>query len=109
MHKDYLNLQDFGLSIFKKNTLVYLYIYNINYFCLLKINKDLKIKIKNKQTIEIHNQKKMEFNLINLFIKQFTLCNSSKIRFTGKGYKIKKNSKESLILLFNRSHITTLW
>ncbi len=102
-----LNLQNFNLSIFKKNTLTYLYIYNVNYFCFLKISN--KIKIKNKQIIEIYNQKQSDLNDVSIFIKQFTLCDSSKIKFTGKGYKIKKNSKESLMLLFNKSHITTIW
>ena len=46
---------------------------------------------------------------MNKFIKQFYLCNFTKIKFSGKGYKIKKNSKQSLILLFNRSHTTILW
>ena len=101
-----LNLQNFNLSIFKKNTLTYLYIYNVNYFCFLKISN--KIKIKNKQIIEIYNQKQSDLNDVSIFIKQFTLCDSSKIKFTGKGYKIKKNSKESLMLLFNKSHITTI-
>ena len=102
-----LSLQNLGLSVFKKNKITYLYIYNINYCCLIKTNKT--VKVKNKQNVDIYNQKKNELNLINSFIKQFNLCNSTKIKFTGKGYKIKKSSKESLILLFNRSHTTTLW
>ena len=104
-----LNLQNFNLSVFKKNILIYLYIYNSSYYCFFKINKNTKIKIKNKQIIEIYNQQKQKLNNINFFIKQFALCDSSKIKFAGKGYKIKKNSKESLILLFNRSHTTTMW
>jgi hypothetical protein len=43
------------------------------------------------------------------FLKQFNLCNFSKIKFTGKGYKIKKNTKSSLVLLFNRAHTTVIW
>ncbi len=109
MYNNVLNLQNFELSIFRKNTLVYLYIYNVNYYCFLTFGKVVSIKIKNKQTIEIYNRTQKELCGINNFIKQFSLCNSSKIKFTGKGYKIKKNSKESLILLFNRSHTTTIW
>ena len=101
-----LNLNNFDLSIFKKNTYVYIYIYNIYYCCCFKISK--KIKIKNRFSIEIRNQNSKEVNLINLFVKQFSLCQLSKIKFTGKGYKIKKNTKNSLILLFNRSHLTTI-
>ncbi len=109
MYNNNLNLQNFNLSIFKKNTLTYLYLYNTNYYCFLRVVKGVKIKIRDKKNIELHNQKLIELNLINFFIKQFSLCESSKIKFTGKGYKIKKNSKESLILLFNRSHTTTIW
>lgn len=109
MYSNNLNLQNFNLSIFKKNTLMYLYLYNVNYCCFLKIGKGVKIKIKGSQTVELYNNNKNELNLINFFVKQFNLCSSSKIKFTGKGYKIKKNNKESLILLFNRSHTTTLW
>lgn len=102
-----LNLNNFDLSIFKKNTYVYIYIYNVHYCCCFKINK--KIKIKNRFSIEICNQNSEGVNLINLFVKQFFLCQLSKIKFTGKGYKIKKNTKNSLILLFNRSHLTSIW
>jgi hypothetical protein len=110
MYNSNLNLHNFDLSIFKKSTLTYLYLYNINYCCFLKISKSVKIRITGRQTIELYNNNnKNELKLISFFIKQFNLCNSSKIKFTGKGYKIKKNSKESLILLFNRSHTTTLW
>ena len=109
MYNNNLNLQNFDLSIFKKNTLTYLYLYNINYCCFLKISKGVKVKIISRQTIGVYNNNKNELNLVNFFLKQFDLCKSSKIKFTGKGYKIKKNSKESLILLFNRSHTTTLW
>jgi hypothetical protein len=46
---------------------------------------------------------------LNFFIKQFNFFNFTKIKFTGKGYKIKKNSNKSVVLLFNRAHTTTLW
>ena len=58
----------------------------------------LKLKVNNLQ-----NKK------LNWFLKQFYICAFNKIKFSGKGYKIKKNSKQSLILLFNRSHITIIW
>lgn len=104
-----LNLQNFDLSIFRKNLSIYFYIYNTNYCCFLKTNKTTKIKIRNNKTIEVYNQKQNKINNFESFIKQFALCETSKIKFTGKGYKIKKNSKKSLMLLFNRSHITTIW
>ena len=47
--------------------------------------------------------------LVNKFLKQFSLNEFTKIKFTGKGYKIRKNSPKSMILLFNRAHISILW
>ena len=104
-----LNLENFNLSIFKKKELTYLYIYNTNYYILIKISKTFKIKIRTKNLLELlklTNNKELSFRG---FIKQFHLCEFTKIKFTGKGYKIKKNTKYSLILLFNRAHITTIW
>jgi len=37
------------------------------------------------------------------------MCDVTKIKFTGKGYKIKKNTKSSVIMLFNRAHMTVFW
>jgi hypothetical protein len=82
--------------------------YNNNYFCLIKIPNSVKIKLITRQTIKLYNGWADFFGL-NPFLKQFSTCESTKIKFTGKGYKIKKNSKNSLVLLFNRSHTTTIW
>jgi hypothetical protein len=43
------------------------------------------------------------------FILQFIKYKYTKIKFSGKGYKIKKYKNNSIILMFNRSHITSLW
>lgn len=102
-----LNLQGFNISIFKKNQVVYIYVYNINYYCFIKVSNFIKIKLKNKYTIELFS-KKHKIDNIKPFIKQFHLNEFSKIKFTGKGYKIKKNTKNSLVLLFNRAHTTTI-
>lgn len=109
----FLNNNNF--SVFKKNDNIYLYIYNKYYFCLIKFNNSIKINITNQTTLKIIQTKnwsnifKSDIKKLDFFIKQFNFSNFTKIKFTGKGYKIKKNSNKSVILLFNRAHITTLW
>lgn len=103
-------LENFKISIFKKKNKIYLYIYNSTYFCLIKINLKLKVFIKNDKYIEIiHNNKNHPVKKLNFFLEQFYFYKFIKIKFTGKGYKIKKNTNRSMILLFNRAHTTTLW
>lgn len=109
MNKIYINLHGFNVSIFKKNNLLYVYVYNNIYYSLIRISQKAKIKLKTRLVLEINNKQSINTNHFKIFLKQFTVCESSKIKFTGKGYKIKKNSKKSLMLLFNRSHITTIW
>jgi len=104
-----LNLENFNISIFKKKELTYLYVYNTNYYTLIKISKIIKINIRTKNLLELLNPTNNNEISLKSFIKQFRLCEFTKIKFTGKGYKIKKNTKHSLILLFNRAHITTIW
>lgn len=109
MYSEVLNLHGFNISIFKKNKLIYLYIYNNIYYSFIKIPQKIKLKLKTRLILEINDKQPVELTRVKTFLRQFTKCESLKIKFTGKGYKIKKNSKNSLMLLFNRSHITTIW
>jgi hypothetical protein len=105
-----INLENFKVSIFFSKKSLYLYIYNQTYYCLIKVNKELKINFKNNKTIEVKNGEiSKTINRVNLFLKQFYFYEFTKIKFTGKGYKIKKNTNKSIVLLFNRAHTTTLW
>jgi hypothetical protein len=104
-----INVSNFKLSIFLTKNYTYIYIYNNTYYCLVKIQKNLKINLKNNKVIEIKEIKTTNLVYkINLFLKQFYFYEFTKIKFTGKGYKIKKNTTKSMILLFNRAHTTTL-
>lgn len=106
--KNLINLQNFHFSILKKAGTNYIVIYNSHYYSIVKIK--IKIKILNSNFIELGSGlSHVVIKSINEFLKQFYLCKFNKIKFTGKGYKIKKNTKQSIILLFNRSHTTTLW
>ena len=91
----------YNISIFKNHFSYYLYVYSKNYFMLIKINTNPKKK-NNLLCVVITKT-------IDAFIKQFVIYTNNKIKFTGKGYKIKKNHKNNLILLFNRSHITNIF
>lgn len=105
-----INLETFKVSILISKKFMHLYIYNKTYYCLIKINKNLKVDIKNNKTIQIKNEIKNEVpKIINQFLKQFYFYEFTKIKFTGKGYKIKKNTNKSMVLLFNRAHTTTIW
>lgn len=111
-YKESIFLKNYNLSIFKKNQHIYVYIYNTQYYCILKIPSNIKIFLeKTKKFTLIYKNPQINniYNSINSFLKQFFLYEYTKIKFTGKGYKIKKNTNKSLILLFNRSHITILW
>jgi len=102
-----VNIKGFNISIFKKKKFYFLFIYSGNYYCIIKVLN--QVKVKNTSFIEIYNDSKNTQKAINLFLKQFYMCSFTKIKFTGKGYKIKKNAKQGLIMLFNKAHITTLW
>ena len=104
--KNLINLQNFQFSILKKGGINYVIIYNTNYYSIIRIKTS--IKLINNKFIELNNLSNIVITGINKFLNQFYLCNYTKIKFSGKGYKIKKNTKQSIILLFNRSHTTTL-
>ncbi len=103
-------LENYKISIFTHKEYVYLYIYNKYYYCLVKLSKRIKINIKTNKIIEFKNLNKQSIvRDLNIFLKQFYFYEFTKIKFTGKGYKIKKNTNKSIVLLFNRAHTTTLW
>ena len=109
MFKEIIPINNHSLSIFNKKKYVYVYVYNNTFCCFLKFSKNLKIKLKTSKTLEVVSVCKNNVFKIRKYLQQFLWCNFVKIKFTGKGYKIKKNNKKSIILLFNRAHITIMW
>lgn len=94
------------LSIFSKNDkFIYVYIYENNYSIIIKHEcKDLK-----KIFLEINNHEvTFNKNILIRFLNQIVIYSYIKIKFTGKGYKIRKFNK-SAKLMFNRAHRTILW
>lgn len=87
-----------------------MYLYNKKYSIFLKISLELKIIssqcliIKKKQNF-IHNYN----SILQKYFVQIQSFDYVKIKFSGKGYKIKKTNNKHLVLLFNRAHITHLW
>lgn len=47
--------------------------------------------------------------IFKYFLVQFIKYQAYKIKFTGKGYKIKKPTKKSFRFLFNKSHLCVIW
>ena len=116
--KKTLDLKFYEYSIFNSKNEYIIYIYTNYYYSVINLNKNNEIKLKYSQEIFLekkflensNNSKKINFNYIfSKYLSQFNLCCFTKIKFSGKGYKIKKNSTNSLVLLFNRSHTTTIW
>lgn len=109
INKSTLIVKNFNISVLTKHKIIYIYIYNNNYYCFLKFTKNFKLKLKNNIFLEVTHLIDLNFNQLNKYLKQFYFYKFIKIRFTGKGYKIKKNTFKSMVLLFNRAHITLLW
>ena len=78
---------------------------------VIKFSKKTKLVLINSNKLSIkysiNYSKKLQKD-IDYFLMQFNLSKFTKIKFSGKGYKIKKNSINSIVLLFNRAHITKL-
>lgn len=109
-------LENYNLIILKnknKPNIIYTCIYNKNFLIMIKDT------LKNNKKFIINNKNYINFSiLLNLtkyfskdlfsFLNQFYKYKYFKVRFVGKGYKIKKK-KKIFFLLFNRSHRTRIW
>lgn len=107
-------LRNHKYSVFKKVNTYYIYIYNNYFFFIIKLNIQIHLKIvSNKEFKIVQNpfdrKGQNYFNNLTQFIEQFDKYVFTKIRFAGKGYKIRKKSVHSMILIFNRAHITVIW
>lgn len=112
VYTENLFLENLSISIFKNKKGISVYIYNKNYYCLIKISLRIQLKLKNQNCLVFNYSDLLlsqTLQKMELFLRQFYLCKFTKIKFTGKGYKIKKNSLKSVVLLFNRAHITSMW
>lgn len=106
-----INTYNNNVSIFKKKQYLFIYIYNNNYVCIFYIRNIIKINFLAKNTLQLKIFKNNTIlqNKVNFFLKQFQLYEKCKIKFSGKGYKIKKSNESSINLVFNRAHMTKLF
>ena len=92
-------IYNYSVILIKKNK-NYIYIYNkIFYFTIVtKFNINVE---ENTNSIIIENfdsrkKKELEKKIIGTFIKTWSVYFFQKIKFTGKGYKIKKKKKKKI-------------
>lgn len=109
-------LENFNFKIVKNENnynVVYICIYNKNFIIIIKstVKKDRTFKIDNSNCLYFSIWSGLDKYLSNntfIFLNQFFKYKYFKIKFTGKGYKIKKK-KRIFFFLFNRAHPTRIW
>jgi len=105
-------LKNQNYSVFKNKTTYHIYVYNIYFFFLIKLSNTTRLKIISNKQFEIsqNNLKKSLdcFYQFDRYIEQFDRYMYAKIKFAGKGYKIRKRNYHSITLVFNKAHITTI-
>lgn len=106
-----ISILNYNLILIKKK-INYVYIYNKDFYFLFYTPLNVVVE-ENTNTLILNNldsdtKKKFEKNLIEIFIKTWNTFFFQKIKFTGKGYKIKKK-KKSIKFFFGRSHLTNIY
>lgn len=104
-------LYNYSIILIKKNK-NYIYIYNKIFYFTVITKANINIE-ENSNSIIIENfdskkKKELEKKIIETFIRTWSSYFFQKIKFTGKGYKIKKK-KKSIKFFFGRSHLTTIF
>ena len=110
----YLSFYKNNVCVLKNNSSLLLYLYSKNYYCIFTIYKKSIITIKVDRILGVDNVllkfKQLESQKkFDCFIKQFNVYNYFKIKFAGKGYKIKKYPNKGINLIFNRAHRTHMY
>lgn len=103
------------ITILKKKNLIYLYIYNNNFFFFFKVKNCNRLFVEKSTkcvSLTLNNTSSLNMTLnkyINDLLFSWNNFFFKKIKFIGKGYRIKKFKKKRIIKLkFNRSHINIL-
>lgn len=110
-NKIQIQLCNLQFSLFKNKKFTWIYLYNKNYLIFLKTNNNINVlKVVSSQLILIKSKFICTNNeYFQKYVKQINNYYFTKIKFAGKGYKIKKNNVKNMLLLFNRAHITNIW
>lgn len=113
MIKKVISLKNYKFSIVKTNNSVYTFIYGKIFYIVIKNNTKNILHLLSVRSMYLVIQdillKLDENDPLRLFLAQFIKYKTFKIKFTGKGYKIKKPTKKSFRFLFNKSHICVIW
>lgn len=101
------------LTILKKKKNLYIYIYNYWYFFNVILNKKNNFFYdKYSKTVNLYLTKDIGvwsnifFKYLNSLLFSWNNFFFKKLKFSGKGYKIKKSKKKNVKLFFNNSHLT---
>ena len=104
-------LKNFNFSVIKNNNYLYTYIYNNTYFIVIKNNntnilclcsvRSLMLKIK-----DVFKKVSIK-NVLRCFVTQFIKYKTCKIKFAGKGYKIKSSYKNNILSNSKKSKAKT--
>jgi len=109
MNTKVIHFKNFNFSILKYNNYLYTYIYNNTYFVIIKNNTTNTLYLHSVRSLMLRIQnvfKQISIkDVLRKFLTQFIKYKTCKIKFAGKGYKIKKPTKKSFRFLFNKSHM----
>lgn len=105
-------LGNINFIFLKKKKDKYIYLYTDNIYFFIKIT-NINFFNQNSKTLSLvffdyFVQKKGITNYWNFFFKNWQNLFFRKIKFKGKGYKIKKKNKK-INFFFGRAHLTSIW
>ena len=98
--------------ILRKDVNTYFYIYTKSLYFFLKIKEPIFYNV-NSKTLSFTffddlKKNKGVSSYVNFFLKNWSNLFFQKIKFKGKGYKIRKR-KNAVRFFFGRSHLTSVW
>lgn len=106
-------LKSFNFSVLRSSNCTYILIYNNLHFMVLKNTGSKKMLLCNSRSLSLRVKGclgKVDLkSAFRRFLGQFIKYRTYKIRFAGKGYKIKKLTRKSFFFLFNKSHLCIIW
>jgi len=107
-----INVGTLNFILIKKNSFFFFYTYTNNLYFFLKVHEHIFFDINSKALIFnfINEEPKRKglYLYVTFFFKNWTNLFFQKIKFKGKGYKIRKKEK-AIQFFFGRSHLTSIW
>ena len=107
-----IHLGTLNFILLKKNKCFFLYTYTNNLYFLIKVHEHAFFEVNSKTLIFSFINEAPKIRGLNcyfeFFFKNWANLFFQKIRFKGKGYKIRKR-KKAIQFFFGRSHLTSIW